>query len=164
MDSLGLTWAHLDSFGLTWSPFDSLGATRSLPPAYFQLDSLQHTFSQMISIDLTWSHLDILGLIWSHFGLEGAAEDSPHKGKRESLLGEKGKGKDAITFFSLVLTSILHQAHARTRRNDFPVGVASSTPNLRLELLRDAEGNDFGKRNREKRISIGIGVSYSCSH
>jgi hypothetical protein len=69
---VGRLLIHLDSLGFTWT----------------HLDSLRFTWTHLDSLGFTWTHLGSLGLTWTHFGFTVVPQ-----GKRESLLGEKGKGK-----------------------------------------------------------------------
>ena len=66
-------------------------------------------------------------------GGQGKRENSsPPKGKRESSAPHEGKRKNTGSLFCdpIPLGSQTARTHARTKRNDFPVGL---TPNLRLK-------------------------------
>ena len=132
-----LTSFHLHILGLTWPPLGSLGFTRfhlgSLGFTWLHSVSLGLTWFHFVSLCFTWPHLVSLGSIWFHLGLFGFApihlvslgftriHSWPiFQGKGKLPAGKREKGKHP--------TDIHHACtHARTRRNDFPVGL---TPNL----------------------------------
>ena len=119
LGSLGCTGIHLDSLGFTWVHFDSCGCTsihlNSLGFALIRLDSLVFTRVHLELLGFTWIHLDSFGFTWE----KGKPREA--KGKREN------GGTQHLTRISLGKGTA--RTHARTRRNDFPVG--SPPPNLR---------------------------------
>ena len=129
--SLGLTWIHLDSLGFIWIHWSSLGFTLT------HLDSLGLTFvSLRYHVEFTStslrSHLAKVsqgkGNVWSH----------KEKGKGHWEKREKGKGARMSFSLGFLFTSRNRAAHARTKRNDFPVsgGLPKgelTPPNLRYD-------------------------------
>ena len=113
---LGFTWTHSESH-LT------------------HLDSLDPTWTPLGSVDLTRSHLDLLDLTWTYFdslalklsmgkGTHKLAREkgkSVHKGKGKGRRGIREKGKRGGSDLKRISTLPPHRAHARTRRNNFPV-------------------------------------------
>ena len=82
-----------------------------------------------------WYHFNFtsepISLGLSHFGLTWSHLDSLEKTEKGTPGGRKGKREKGRHAFSSVLTRHCHCAsHARTRRNDFPVGL--TPPNLRF--------------------------------
>ena len=122
--SLGLAWFHLVSLDFTWSHLVSLGLT------WFHLVSLGFTWSRMVSLGFTCFHLfqnyfhfSSLGFTWTHLV-------SLDRGKKEKHgVPKREKGKRPRSKLGLDLTRQPERAHARTTRNDFPVGL--TPPNLR---------------------------------
>ena len=116
----GLTWTHLDSLGPTWTHLISLG-------------SLGLTWSHLDSFDFTWIHLISPGPPWgpwSHLS-QGKGNTWSPKGKGKTYREQKGKGKrDRDDFWDPFWPYIQLRAHARTKRNDFPVGLSPPTSDM----------------------------------
>ena len=125
MNSLGLTWVHLVSFGFTWVHLESVGIT------WNHLDSLDFTW---IYLDLITFHLIYFDFIVFHLtSLECICIHLIPQGKRERPVGQKGKGKGAVSrfkFWGLDLTRDTDCAHAHNvmTRNDFPVRLTPQPP------------------------------------
>jgi hypothetical protein len=101
---------------------------------HFDLTSISLWFHVNVTLISLRFHFDFtLISLWFYFDIT--------QGKRDSLAGEKGKGKRAIVTFSSVLTRHCHRAsHARTRRNDFPVGAAALLPPPDLRYFTKNKG------------------------
>ena len=136
--SLGLTWSHVDSLGLTWSHLDSMDLT------WTHLDTLDLTCVHLDSLDLTWTHLISLGLTWSHLGsldltwillISSIAREGEHLISQEKMEGipprQKGKRSD---FWDPSWPYMQLRAHARTKRNDFPVGLSPPTSDIYIYI------------------------------
>ena len=129
--SLGFTWIHLDSRGFTWIHLDSLGFT------WIHLDSLGFTWIHLDSLGLTRTHLDSFGLTWTDqnsLELTRSHQDSlePQKTRTKYPPEPKGKrerGWGQLNFLQFRPHYQTARTHARTKRNDFPVGL--TPPNLR---------------------------------
>jgi len=76
------------------------------------------------------------------------------QGKRENSVGQKGKGKRPRHHLSSNSTWQPDRAHARTKRNDFPVGV---TPQPTMLLIYDSVTH-YASSNRM------ICCTYPCVH
>ena len=139
MDWLEFTWSHLDSLALTWTHLISLGLNEF---TWFHLDSLGCTSSHLISLRFTWTHLISFGLTWSHLDsldliISREREHLISQGKREGIpcLGQKGKGKsNRMIFWDPFWPYIQLCAHARMKRNDFPVGLSPPTSDIYLYI------------------------------
>ena len=109
------TWSHLVSLGFTWFRLDKLGFIRF----------------PLVSLCFTWLHLVLLGITRLHLisidcHFTDLTEKSELPSQRETgklPLGKRVKGKGGRIRFScgVLLTSRNPAAHARTKRNDFPV-------------------------------------------
>ena len=124
MDSLGFTWTHFDSLGLTWTHLVSLRFT------WIHFDSLGFTWTHFNSLGLTGSHLP-----WTHLDSLGPTREKgtppvPKREKGKPAGRKREKGKPRPLQLGLDLTRQPERAHARTTRNDFPVGLTPPTSDL----------------------------------
>ena len=146
MISNGFNWVQLNSSEFKWAP--------PLPPILLSNFSWLYRYRfHWDSLDLTWTHLISLGSPWPHLS-QGKGNTWSHKGKgKESLPWPKGKrGMEKNHFWDPFWPYIQLRTHARTKRNDFPVGLSLPTSEQVIYNIRTIKLSSFGAAGWGTRI------------
>ena len=129
MNSLGLTWIHLVSFGFTWIHLESFGIT------WNHLDSRDFT---LIYVDFISFHLVYFDFIlFRLMSLEFTLFHLIPQGTRERPVGQKGKGKGAVSRFGAWISLGIQTARARTHHTKrFPGWNHPPTSDIYIYIYR----------------------------